>query len=239
MGPRGLNLQIIFCQRFEGAMSQSNIETAGIRATGLPLSSDLFSNLRKDILEGKLRRGEKLTEQQICNEYGVSRTPVREAFMKLELEGLIKNVPNRGAFVVGISSQDIEDMYELRKANEVLAVKWAIERITKEEFEELEEAFEFMEFYTQKKDAEKMLNINMKFHELIYNASHNEMVKHVLTSYQIYLKQSKKTYNYVDKYLDDVLLEHREIFESFKNKDSDAGIKAIIKHLDNAKLRAE
>ena len=85
--------------------------------------------------------------------------------------------------------------------------------------ERLEEAFEFMEFYTQKKDVDKMLNINMKFHELIYQASHNRMLKHVLSSYQIYIKQSRKSPGYVPGYLEEVLEEHREIFEAFQNKD--------------------
>ncbi len=205
----------------------------------MALSTDLFSNLRKDILQGKLRQGEKLTEQQICDEYSVSRTPVREAFKQLELEGFIETIPNRGAFVVGFTSQDISDLYELRKSYEVLAMKWAIERITKEEFEKLEEAFEFMEFYTQKKDVEKMLNINMNFHELIYKASHNRMLYHVLSSYQIYIKQSQTTRNDGSgTYLDEVLSEHRAIFEAFKNKDVESGITAISKHLDNAKHRA-
>lgn len=205
----------------------------------MALSTDLFSNLRKDILQGKLRQGEKLTEQQICDEYKVSRTPVREAFKQLELEGFIETIPNRGAFVVGFTKQDISDMYELRKSYEVLAVKWAIERITKEEFEKLEEAFEFMEFYTQKRDVDKMLNINMNFHELIYKASHNRMLYHVLSSYQIYIKQSKTTRSDAsESYLDEVLLEHRAIFEAFVEKDIDAAIAAVTKHLDNAKLRA-
>lgn len=205
----------------------------------MALSTDLFSNLRKDILQGKLRQGEKLTEQQICDEYKVSRTPVREAFKQLELEGFIETIPNRGAFVVGFTKQDISDMYELRKSYEVLAVKWAIERITKEEFEKLEEAFEFMEFYTQKRDVDKMLNINMNFHELIYKASHNRMLYHVLSSYQIYIKQSKTTRSDTsESYLDEVLLEHRAIFEAFVEKDIDAAIGAVTRHLDNAKLRA-
>jgi DNA-binding GntR family transcriptional regulator len=205
----------------------------------MALSTDLFSNLRKDILQGRLQQGEKLTEQQICDEYNVSRTPVREAFRQLELEGFIETIPNRGAFVVGFSPQDIQDMYELRKAYEVLAVRWAIERITKEEYEKLEEAFEFMEFYTQKKDAEKMMNINMKFHELIYKASHNRMLYHILSSYQLYIKQSRTSRSNTADYLDEILEEHREIFGAFRNKDADAGIAAVSKHLDNAKSRAK
>lgn len=207
----------------------------------MALSTDLFTSLRKDILQGKLRQGEKLTEQQICDEYNVSRTPVREAFRQLELEGFIETIPNRGAFVVGFSPQDIQDMYELRKSYEVLAVKWAIERITKEEYEKLEEAFEFMEFYTQKQDMEKMLNINMNFHELIYRASHNRMLYHILSSYQLYIKQSRtqSRSDVSSGYLDEILSEHRAIFESFKNKDVEAGIAAVSRHLDNAKQRAK
>ena len=132
--------------------------------TILSLPQNLFNKLRDDILQGKIGTGEKLTEQRICKEYSVSRTPVREAFQKLELDGLIQIIPNRGAFVIGLTRQDIEDMYELRKAYEAIAVKWAIERITEKEFLELEEAYEIMEFYTQKGEAEKMLQINMHFH---------------------------------------------------------------------------
>lgn len=207
----------------------------------MALSTDLFTNLRKDILQGKLRQGEKLTEQQICDEYNVSRTPVREAFRQLELEGFIETIPNRGAFVVGFSSQDIQDMYELRKSYEVLAVKWAIERITKEELEKLEESFEFMEFYTQKKDYDKMLNINMNFHELIYKASHNRMLYHILSSYQLYIKQSKSSSRNgaSSDYLDEILEEHRAIFNAFKDQNVDAGITAVTRHLDNAKNRAK
>ncbi|WP_130864041.1 GntR family transcriptional regulator [Bacilliculturomica massiliensis] len=208
------------------------------QAAGSSLSTNLFNQLRTDILQGKLKPGEKLTEQRVCNEYTVSRTPVREAFQKLEIDGLIETIPNRGAFVVGITTRDIQDMYELRKAYEAIAVRWAIERITKEEFEELQEAYEFMEFYTMKKDADKMLNINMHFHELIYNAAHNRMLLHVLTSYQVYTKQTRTNHRYVDGYLEEVLAEHKQIFQAFVDQDPEAGTRAIITHLDNAKRRA-
>jgi DNA-binding GntR family transcriptional regulator len=206
----------------------------------MALSTDLFSSLRKDILQGRLRQGEKLTEQQVCDEYKVSRTPVREAFKQLELEGFIETIPNRGAFVSGFTPQDIRDMYELRKSYEILAVRWAIERITKDEYEKLEEAFEFMEFYTQKKDVEKMLNINMNFHDLIYKASHNRMLYRILSSFQLYIKQSRPSRSESsDTYLDEVLQEHRAIFEAFRDEDPDAAEAAVARHLDNAKQRAK
>lgn len=202
------------------------------------LSNSLFHQLRTDILQGKLKPGEKLTEQRICQEYVVSRTPVREAFQKLENDGLIETIPNRGAFVVGVSDRDIADMYELRKAYEQLAVRWAIERITEEEFEQLKEAYEFMEFYTMKKDIPKMLNINMQFHQIIYNAAHNRMLLHTLTNFQVYTKQRRGEKTYADNYLEEVLAEHQEIFQAFVDRDAEAASEAVGRHLDNAKKRA-
>ena len=206
--------------------------------SNMPICSSLFSELQKDILQGRMKPGEKLTEQRICSEYKVSRTPVREALKQLEMEGLIETIPNRGAFVVGFSEQDIHDIYELRKIYEMQAVRWAIERITDEEFDALEETFEFMEFYTMKKDVEKMLNINTGFHQLIYTGAHNRLLEHMLSSYQVYLKLSAnpKTYD-SETYLEDVFLEHKAIFDAFKDKDTEAGVRAMEAHMDNSMAR--
>ena len=202
-----------------------------------PLSTNLYTELREDILTGKLRSGEKLTEQKICNEYKVSRTPVREALRQLETDGLIENIPNRGAFVLGFSNQDIDDMYVLRKAYEVQAVRWAIERITEDELDEMEETFEFMEFYTLKKDINKMININTAFHQIIYAATHNRMLKQILSSYQIYLKHCNPSNYYAPDYLDTVLDEHRAIYNAFMTKDPEGGALAMRIHMDNSRNR--
>ena len=183
-----------------------------------PLSTSLLGKLQKDILTGKLKPGQKLTEQQLCKTYGVSRTPVREALRQLETDGLVENILNRGAFVVGMTEQDYEDMFELRKAYEIQAVKWAIERITDEEMERLEETFEFMEFYTMRNDIDKML-------------------KKLLSSYQNFLKYKGAESVYDDDYLTTVLEEHRAIFKAFKDKDVKAGALAMEIHINRAKER--
>ena len=202
-----------------------------------PLSNSLLGKLQKDILTGKLKPGDKLTEQELCKAYGVSRTPVREALRQLEADGLVENILNRGAFVVGMSEQDYEDMFELRKAYEGQAVKWAIERITEEEMDRLEETFEFMEFYTLRNDIDKMLTINSGFHQVIYEASHNRMLKKLLSSYQNYLKYKGIESAYDDDYLTTVLEEHRAIFKAFKDKDVKAGTLAMEMHIDRARER--
>lgn len=202
------------------------------------LPQDLFNKLRDDILQNKIKAGEKLTEQRICQEYKVSRTPVREAFQKLELDGLIEIIPNRGAFVLGLTRQDIEDMYELRAAYEAIAVKWAIDRMTPEEYEEMQEAFELMEFYTMKKDPVKMLAINTRFHQIIYNGTRNRMLQHTLTSYQVYTKNTKYSSEYITEYMEEVLDEHRQIFQAFQARDKEAASEAAVRHMHNGKHRA-
>ena len=208
-----------------------------LNKTAIPLASNLFLQLQKDILCGTRKPGEKLTEQNLCSEFNVSRTPVREALRQLEMDGLVENIPNRGAFVVGFSHQDMLDMYDLRKVYEMQAIRWAIQRITEEELEALEETFEFMEFYTMKKDIEKMLNINVGFHQIIYGASHNLMLRHVLSSYQVYLKYRRRDMEYSENYLPSVLAEHKAIFNAFLTKDAQAGVAAMEVHMENSKSR--
>lgn len=205
--------------------------------TNTPISGVLFAQLQKDILTGKLKAGQKLTEQELCKEYKVSRTPIREALRQLETDGLVENILNRGAFVIGMSEQDYEDMFEMRKAYEMQAVRWAIERITEEEMDQLEETFEFMEFYTLRNDIDKMLTINTGFHQVIYDASHNRMLKKMLSTYQNFLKYKGTESVYGDDYLTTVLEEHRAIFKAFKDKDAEAGVVAMEIHIDRAKER--
>lgn len=202
-----------------------------------PLYNSLLGKLQKDILTGKLKPGEKLTEQNLCRLYGVSRTPVREALRQLEADGLVENILNRGAFVIGMTEQDYKDMFELRKVYEIQAVKWAIERISEEEMDKLEETFEFMEFYTLRNDIEKMLTINTGFHQVIYEASHNRMLLKMLSSYQSFLKYKGIESVYSDDYLTTVLEEHRAIFKAFKDKDAKAGALAMEVHINRAKER--
>jgi len=205
--------------------------------TNAPMSTGLLAKLQKDILSGRFRPGDKLTEQALCEEYGVSRTPIREALRQLEESGLVEMKLNRGAFVVGMSRQDYEDMFELRKACEVQAVKWAIERITDDEMEKLEETFEFMEFYTMRQDIDKMLVINAGFHQVIYEAAHNRMLLKMLSSYQTFLRYKDADMVYDSNYLTTVLEEHRQIFRAFNDRDVQAGAEAMERHIDNAKAR--
>ncbi|MCR5033968.1 MAG: GntR family transcriptional regulator [Clostridia bacterium] len=202
-----------------------------------PVSTGLLARMQEDILTGEMKPGEKIIEQKLCEKYGASRTPVREALKQLESDGLVEYILNRGYFVIGMSDQDYEDMFDLRRAYEIQAVQWAIERITEEEMEALEETFNFMEFYTMRKDTEKMLVINAGFHQIIYEASKNRMLQKLLTSYQNRLKYKSPEVVYEDNYLSMVLEEHRAIFKAFKDNDPREGGRAMEIHINRAKER--
>ncbi len=207
------------------------------KPTNRPLSTDLFEKIREDILVGDLAKGEKLTELKICNQYDVSRTPVREALRQLEAEGLIETIPNRGAFVVGLSEQDIGDFFTLRTMAEVQAVRWASRRMDEHEIEELNETFEFMEFYTMKNDIPKMLNINLAFHQIIYQGCHNRKLIQDLTLFQEYLKHLDPSNYYAPNYLHDVLSEHRDIYDAIISRDEEAAAHAMERHMANSTRR--
>ena len=106
----------------------------------LPLRDVVFNTLRQAILRGELQPGERLLEIHLANKLGVSRTPIREAIRKLELEGLVLMIPRRGAVVAEITEKSLRDVLEVRRALEELAVKLACQKIKPEEIEELKRA---------------------------------------------------------------------------------------------------
>lgn len=202
-----------------------------------PLSVGLYQEIQKDILSGDIPTESKLTEAAICKRYNVSRTPVREAFRQLEADGLIENIPNRGAYVVGLSRRDISDLFDLRTLFEIQAVEWAIKRMTEEDIDALRESMEFMEFYTLKDDLEKVLSFNTQFHTILYAGTRDRMLQKTLTTYQTYLKHSAPPKTYTADSLRTILEEHRAIFQAVETRNIAAGRKAMEVHMEESKLR--
>lgn len=202
------------------------------------LSDTIFDILREKTLKGDYLPGQKIKEKQIAEELNVSRTPVREAFKQLEQEGLIEIIANRGAYVIGLTKQDIEALYEIRRAIEGIATVWAIERINEKELKHLQDIYDLMEFYTQKKDVEKVMDINTQFHEIIYATSKSRFLSQVLRAYQFYVKKIRQGALTEDRLIE-TLKEHKTILDCFYARDKEKGAEAIATHLNNAKIRAK
>lgn len=201
------------------------------------IPESLYESIREDILTRKYMNGSRLTEQSICDRYSVSRTPVREAMSRLESEGLIRFEKNRGAFICGFTEADVRDLIELRRSAELVGIARAVISATKQDLSELDEIFEFMEFYTDKDDIDKMTNINQAFHKMIYHATHNRYLERQLDQYQLYIDELCPENCFAKGYLRDVLTEHRAIYDAIKKRDVQAGRKAVLAHLDNTEKR--
>ncbi len=156
------------------------------------LRGRVFGHIREGILSGRYSENEELKENAIGAELGVSRTPVREALRQLELEGLVTIVPNKGAYVTGISEKDIHDIYTIRSYLEGLCARWACEHITEEQLDAIEEVIYLSEFHTGKGHFEQVVELDSKFHKLVYGACGSKILEHELSDFHHYVERVRK-----------------------------------------------
>ena len=194
----------------------------------LPLRDVVFNTLRQAILRGEFKPGERLMEIQLANKLGVSRTPIREAIRKLELEGLVIMIPRKGA------EKSLRDVLEVRKALEELAVQLACEKITQEELEELEKAGEnFKKVLKRSKDITEVAEADVRFHDVIYMATDNQKLIHLLN------KLREQMYRYRVEYLknpdvhEQLTQEHEEIVYHIKRREKVEATAVTCQHIDN------
>lgn len=197
------------------------------------LRGRVFHKIRDDILNGKYKEHEELKEVAIGEELGVSRTPVREAFRQLELEGLIQIIPNKGAYVTGITADDVKDIYMIRSRLEGLCARWATEKITKEQMEEMEENVYLAEFHAQKGHMDQMAELDNRFHEILYEACDSKMLEHLLKDYHNYVLRVRRKTLSTNRGTESNN-EHRMIMDAIKAKDADKAEELAHAHMINA-----
>lgn len=199
----------------------------------LPLRDVVFNTLRRSILTGELKPGERLMEIHLADKLGVSRTPIREAIRKLELEGLVTMIPRRGAEVAQITEKHLRDVLEVRRALDALAVELACERITDAELESLKDACDNFEKETKQGNANRLARADVAFHDIILNASGNERLVQMISNL------SQQMYRYRLEYVKDetsyerLIAEHVAIYEAIRDRNGRAGAEAIKNHIDN------
>lgn len=220
----------------------------------LPLRDVVFNTLRKAILTGQLKPGERLMEVYLADRLGVSRTPIREAIRKLELEGLVTMIPRRGAEVAQITEKSLRDVLEVRRALDVLSVELACERITGEELAQLKEACDEFESVTagtgnaggaddasanarsindRSINASVIAKADVALHDIIVRATGNQRLQQLVNNL------SEQMYRYRFVYIKDesqhekLVAEHREIYESIVSRDRERASRAARVHIDN------
>ncbi len=199
----------------------------------ISLADQVFERLETDILSGNFSRGEILTELKLSADLGVSRTPVREALLRLKGEHLIEDTP-KGYAVLGITKNDLADIYNIRMKIEGMAAVYAAKNATPELIEELKEALDLQEFYVSKKDAHKIRENDSRFHELIYKASGSTVLFDTLMPLHRKVQKYRKISVQSSPRAASSVVEHRAILEAIIAGDSDKAGLLMIEHVENA-----
>lgn len=198
------------------------------------LTEKVYHNLRSDILTGAFKDKDELKENTIAKTYGVSRTPVREAIRQLALEGLVDTIPNKGAFVHSIHEKDVNDVYAMRSLLEGLAARWAVENITTEYIETMEEILYMSEYYRKKGNWEQVYKCDNKFHDILYAASGSYLLEHMLHTFHEYVQKVRKYILTDENRSRESFKEHAAILEAIKNKQADEAAALATQHIANA-----
>ena len=199
----------------------------------LPLRDVVFNTLRKAILRGELKPGERLMEIQLANKLGVSRTPIREAIRKLELEGLVLMIPRKGAEVAQITEKNMQDVLEVRKALEELSVQLACERITPEQVEEMKMAAEDFRKVLKSGDVTKIAEADVKFHDIIFAATNNQRLITLLNNLREQMYRFRVEYLKQKECYPQLLEEHDKLIALISGGEVEEACELMGCHNDN------
>lgn len=202
----------------------------------LPLRDVVFNTLRQAILKGELAPGERLMEIQLAEKLGVSRTPIREAIRKLELEGLVLMIPRKGAEVAKISEKSLKDVLEVRRSLEELAIELACQRMTETDFQELERVEATFREVVKKGSSMEIAEMDEKYHDVIYDATRNARLVQILNNLR------EQMYRYRLEYIKDedkrqiLMIEHEKIMKALMGRHVAEAKRAIREHIDNQEI---
>lgn len=216
-------------------MGQDSFLTAGIAMTeeqqSMPLRDAVFVSLRKAILTGKIKPGERLTEVKLGKVLGTSRTPIREAIRMLELEGLVTIVPGSGARVSRMTPENLQEVMEIRSALEQLSAGLASVRITEKEKEQLREACNAFIRSTHTGDSLEIAEADVKFHDMILKAAKNEKLGSILKGLADNIYRYRYEYIRDDEHYEHLIAEHSELYRAIQSGDREAAERAARIHI--------
>ncbi|MBR4761951.1 MAG: GntR family transcriptional regulator [Clostridia bacterium] len=197
------------------------------------LADQVFENLENDILSGKYQRGELLTESRLSQILGVSRTPIREALRRLSQERIIAET-GKGSIVLGITEDDLKDIFYIRRKIEAKCAAQAAKNRTEEQLSELREAVEFQEFYLAKKDPDKIKLMDSRFHETIYRMSGSAVFCDVLIPLHKKIQKYRRASLSNSSRAAASVSEHRGIYDAIAEGNAKLAEQLFNKHLENA-----
>ena len=194
----------------------------------------VFDKIEREILNGTFARGEIVSELKLCAMLGVSRTPIREALTRLRQEGLVEE-SGKGARVIGITKNDIIDIYDVRVRIEGLAASRCAENMNGERLKKLKENLDLQQFYTEKGSADAIKNLDSEFHKLIYAYTDSAILESLLSELHRKAQRFRKVSVENSERAIAAVKEHIEIYEAIKQKNAKQAERLMIDHIENAK----
>jgi len=198
-----------------------------------PLREVIFDTLREAIIVGELKPGERLMEVKLAEKMGVSRTPVREAIRKLELEGLVEMLPRKGAHVADLSVKDIMDVLEVRSTLDGLASSLSATRITDEEIKELKHSLTQFVNCVEKENLQGSIKKDVEFHDIIYHSSRNDKLIQISNNLREQVQRFRVIYIKDYSSSRELIKEHTEICNAITNRDPGAAMNYANRHIKN------
>ena len=199
------------------------------------LREEVYESLKKSILHGKLRGGQRLIEETLANQIGISRTPVREAFHKLERDDLVTRLPKGGFAVREFTKEDVEEIFGIRSALESYASYLASLHITLEKVSQLEKKVKELEDAMEKRDDEKFIQLNTEFHDLIYKSCKSKKLIEMINNFRDYFYRYRSALIHTEKGMNYSIEDHRRMLEAMKKKNPRLVERLVRNHLARGK----
>ena len=209
--------------------------TSGGGRGGPSLHGDVLARLRDHIVEGHLADGARIPERQLCELFGVSRTPLREALKVLAAEGLVDLLPNRGARVRQFAARELRELFDVMGGLEALAGRLACELVTEAEVQAIEDLHHAMYGHYLRRDMQAYFRCNQRIHESIVEAAGNTALTQAYKSYADRIRRVRYTANFAtrrDRWAE-AMREHEAMLDALRRRAGSELSDVLFKHLRN------
>jgi DNA-binding GntR family transcriptional regulator len=198
----------------------------------LTLREKILEHIRDAIISGSLKAGSKVSEPELADRYGISRTPIREAFRQLESEGYLTVIPRRGAVVSEFSQKDVEDFYAIKSILEGYAARQACIKLTEKELDKLQANNTRLSELAEENDIKTFFKIHNDFHEMFIKAADNEKLRELITSVVTRFQRLRFMSLSLPGRMKIVVLEHGKIIEAFRRRDAETAEMLVRKNAE-------
>ena len=198
----------------------------------LTLRERILETIRDAIIKGALKPGEKVAEPELAERFGISRTPIREAFRQLESEGYLTVIPRKGAVVTAFSQKDVEEFYAIKSILEGYAAKRACENLSPKEIEKLEAINAKLSQLSEGADVKQFFRVHNDFHDLFVKAANNEKLYEMITNLVSKFQRLRLASLNVPGRMKTSVEEHEKIIDAFRKKNPSGAEKLVRKNAE-------